>query len=231
MTLEKFAKQLSSYIDYSTILQAIEVLQTDETKAKQKMTLFLGSKVLTTEQDWDLYAMINDYLSEFRIPKESIELIAKSEQISPEDPSLKWLREYRFDGHLENPENLKFPQNLNSNPIIAIVAENCILDILYYPVNFLLNTIETLSRDWHRAKELNARVFLEPSSPSELFIYIEKRIANKYEFLEKQNAGQYAGNNVFIGYRYICMTTEIPVNFELLKVTKQSANYQAMSTL
>lgn len=233
MTVGSFARQVSSYIDFNTVLKVIHDVENNKAAAYEKSVLLLGSEHIKKAEDWDLYNLLKDFLSEFSIPKESIEFILQThENLSIDDPIIKWLLNYRFTGELRgNPKLQNQPNNLSFTPLVAIVAESCILDILYYPLNFLINTVEVLSETWQKVKELKARAYLEPGTPSELLVYIEKRIASHYEYLEKYDAGERAGNSVFNGYRYVCLTSNLPVNDKLLKVAQEASFHQGKLTL
>lgn len=233
MNIESFSRQISSYIDYNSLQKAVAELKGNLPTSKEKTVLLLGSEHLKNAEDWDLYNLIRDYLKEFRIPKECLELLVQlNADLSMDDEEIKWLANYKFTGELRgNPKLQNQPQNLSFTPLIAIIEESCILDILYYPVNFLLNSVEVLSDNWRQMQTINARAFLEPGSPSELLVYIEKRVASQYEHLEKINAGQNAGNSVFNGYRYVCLTSELPIDARLISFTQQASNNQAISTL
>lgn len=233
MNIESFSRQISSYIDYNSVHKVVAELKDNSPSSKEKTVLLLGSEHLKKAEDWDLYNIMRDYLKEFRIPKESLELLVRlNEDLSMDDEEIKWLVNYKFTGELRgNPELQNQPQNLSFTPLIAIIAESCILDILYYPLNFLVNSVEVLSENWRQMQTVNARAFLEPGTPSELLVYIEKRVASQYEHLEKIDAGQNAGNSVFNGYRYVCMTSDLPIDTRLISITQQVSNNQATSTL
>lgn len=232
MNIEAFSKQISSYIDYNTLISAINELKINSTLAHQKSALFLGSPSIEKAEDWDLYNLIRDYLKEFKISKESLELILKMNNISNQDVEIKWLESYRFTGELRgNPKLETVPENITFKPVIAIIAESCILDILYHPINFLINSVEVFSETWRKMGAIEARAFLEPGAHSELLIYIEKRVASHYKYLEKMDAGEKSGNSVFTGYRYVCLTTDLPINSYLIQLTKDLSNKQALSTL
>lgn len=233
MKTESFSRQISSYIDFSSLNKVVAELKDNSTSSKEKTALLLGSAHLKKAEDWDLYNLIRDYLKEFRIPKESLELLVKlNENLSMDDKEIEWLANYKFTGELKGNLRLQnHPQNLSFTPLIAIVAESCILDIIYYPVNFLVNSVEVLSENWRQLQKLNSRAFLEPGTPSELLVYIEKRVASQYEHLDRTDAGQKAGNSVFNGYRYVCITSDLPVDLKLVSIAKEVSNNQATSTL
>ncbi len=232
MKIESFSRQISSYIDFKSLHKVVAELKDNSSSSKEKTVLLLGSEHLKKAEDWDLYNLIRDFLKEFRIPKESLELLVQlNENLSMDDEEIKWLANYKFTGELRgNPKLQNHPHNLSFTPLIAIIAESCILDILYYPVNFLVNSVEVLSKNWRQMQTLNARAFFEPGTPSELLVYIEKRVASQYEHLERTDAGQKAGNSVFNGYRYVCMTSDLPIDSKLVSITKQASNNQATST-
>lgn len=233
MTVSSFSRQVSSYIDFNTIFKVIEDIEKSKATAYEKSVLLLGSEHIQKAEDWDLYNLVKDFLSEFSIPKETIEFILQThENLSIDDPVISWLSNYRFTGELRgNPKLQNQPANLSFTPLVAIIAESCILDILYYPLNFLVNTVEVLSTNWQKMKELKARAYLEPGTPSELLVYIEKRIASHYEYIENYDAGERVGNIVFNGYRYVCLTSDLPVNEKLLKVAQEASFHQSKLTL
>lgn len=233
MNIESFSRQISSYIDYYSVYKVVTELKENSPSSKEKTVLLLGSEHLKKAEDWDLYNLIRDYLKEFRIPKESLELLVQLNQnLSMDDKEIKWLADYKFTGELRgNPKLQNDPQDLSFTPLIAIIAESCILDILYYPVNFLMNSVEVLSENWRQMQKVKARAFLEPGTPSELLVYIEKRVASHYEYLEQTDAGQNAGNSVFNGYRYVCVTSDLPVDERIISIAQQASNNQANSTL
>ncbi|ALI98583.1 hypothetical protein [Rufibacter tibetensis] len=233
MTIDSFSRQISSYIDYKTVVQAVNDLNNSKHTAMEKSVLLLGSETIHKAEDWDLYNLVRDFLSKFKIPKETLELLVNTnDNLSMDDDAIQWLLNYRFTGELKgNPKLHERPSNLSFKPLIAIIAESSILDILYYPVNFLINSVEVLSINWQEMKQLNARAYLEPGTASELLVYIEKRIASHYKNLEKFDAGEKAGNSPYNGYRYWCLTSELPIDIQNLKLAQELSLKQALSTI
>ncbi|HEX9980158.1 MAG TPA: hypothetical protein VGB50_06305 [Flavobacterium sp.] len=232
MTPKEFSRQISSYIDYNTLIYAITELKVNPDRALEKSVLFLGSEHLLNARDWNLYTLFSEFLKDFKIPESSLDLIVELEDVALVSAELSNLKKYNFTGELRgNPSLQHIPSNLHYKPIIAIYAESFILDILYYPANFLMNAIEVLSITWQKAKNANMSAFFEPSSPSELFAYIEYKIASSYELLNKANPGKNAGNSTFFGYRYVNITHELPINPILFSFVRDAAHRQAKGTI
>lgn len=233
MTEKDFARQISSYIDLNTIKNVLLSFDNNKQIVLKKSVSFLGSSCLENAEKWDLYALITDYLKNFQVAEESIDLLVKiegDEKFSIE--AIEWLKNYRFSGELRGKPNINIDTSiLPFEPIVAIIAESGIIDILHIPLNFLFNSVEVFSETWREMELIGAHVFLEPSSLSELFIYIEKRVAKHYKNLESNNAGTLSGASVFNGYRYVCATSDIPIDNRLLNISREGAIYQAKSTL
>jgi hypothetical protein len=233
MTPQEFARQISSYIDLNTIRQLLTSYEEDKSQVLEKSIYFLGSNVLNEPYDWDLLPLIEDFFKNFSLAEESLDLLLKIEpENSFSQEAIDWLKTYRFSGELRGKYDLNFDTSaLPFEPIISVIAESGIIEILKIPLNFLVNAIEVFSNSWSIIKSVGARAFLEPSSPSELFNYIEKRVAMKYEYLEKNRPGEFAGSSVINGYRYICITSEVPIDSLLLKLSNETSIFQASSTL
>lgn len=233
MQPQEYSRLISSYIDLNTIKDVLLSYDNNKQQVLEKSVSLLGSSVIKEPSDWDLLPLICDYLEHFRVAEESIDLLLKLEpKGSFSDEAINWLRNYRFSGQVRHKYNLGIDvSNYPFEPLIGVISESGIIDILHIPLNFLMSTIEQFSYTWNKVKEMGGRVFLEPSSPSELFIYIEKRVAMQYEHLDKNRPGEFSGTSIINGYRYSCMTFDIPVNIDFINTSIEASKMQANSTL
>jgi len=226
-----FSKQIASYIDFSTIRFTLKMYDKNKKETLEKSASFLGSQHLKSASDWGLYSLLSNFLEEFRIPEETIDFIIKLDGDNTySEEAISWLKSYRFSGELTGNPDLA-DLDLPFDPIVMIVAESGIIDILHCPINFIFSTVENFSTTWRELDKFNPKVFLEPSSPSELFVFLEQSVANHYKNIDKRNAGEYAGNSIFNGYRYVCLTHELGIDIDLFNLVEKSAVEQAKGTL
>jgi hypothetical protein len=231
LEIDAFARQISSYIDFNTIRSTLISYDKNKDEVLEGATLTLGSEFLKNAADWDLYALISDYLKAFRIPEETIDLLVKMDgEKKYSKEAINWLKNYKFSGSvIGNPDISN--HNLPFKPLIVITTESGIIDILGCPINFLFSTVENLSATWIETDKIGAHVFLEPNSPSEFFVYLEQRVSSHYKNMEKKNPGESAGNSIFNGYRYVCLTHELKIDVNLFNVAEKLAIEQANGTL
>lgn len=231
MDKKTFSRQIASYIDFNTIRKTLTAYDQNKIEVLEHSASFLGSQSLVNAEDWGLYSLISEFLEEFSIPKETIDLLVKidGENIYSSE-AIEWLKNYRFSGQVvPNPDVSHM--NLPFKPIIITTAESGIIDILHCPINLIFSTVENFSATWRKIEKYEANVFLEPNSPSELFVYFEQRVASYYKYMDKNNPGESAGNSIFNGYRYVCLTHELKVDIHLLNIAEKSAIEQANGTL
>lgn len=231
MDKKTFSRQIASYIDFNTIRNTLIAYDKNKNEVLEQSCSFLGSSSIINGEDWELYALISEFLDEFRVPEETIDLLVKMDgEAAYSAEAIKWLKNYKFLGKvMVNPDVSHL--DLPFKPLIVTVAESGIIDILHYPLNFIFSTVENLSATWIEAEKYDARVFLEPNSPSELFTFFEQRVSSRYKYMEKRNPGESAGNSIFNGYRYVCLTQELKIDINLLDIAEKSAIRQANGTL
>jgi hypothetical protein len=232
-TLDKkaFSRQIASYIDFNTIRDTLKAYDKCKNDVLEKSVSFLGSQDLKKASDWGLYSLLSNFLEEFKIPEETIDFLLKldGENIYS-DEAINWLKNYEFSGKLvANPDVSHL--NLPFDPIVMTIAESGIIDILHCPTNFIFSAVENFSATWRELEKYNPRVFLEPSSPSELFVFLEQSVSSHYKNMDKRNAGESAGNSIFSGYRYVCLTHELGIDTDLLAFAEKSAIEQAKGTI
>ncbi|WP_023603302.1 hypothetical protein [Aliivibrio logei] len=231
MDKKTFARQISSYIDFNTIRKTLASYDKNKDEVLEQSCSFFGSPSIKNAQDWELYALVSEYLKEFRIPEETIDLLVKIDGTGVySNEAIKWLKNYKFSGKVIGNPDINDP-NLPFKPIIVAVAESGIIEIIHWPLNFIFSAVENFSATWREAEKHNIRAFLEPNSPSELFVYLEQRVASHYKYMDKTNAGSSAGNAIFNGYRYVCLTHELKLDINLLNLAEESAIQQANGTM
>lgn len=231
MDKAEFSRQVSSYIDFNTIKRTLMSYTENKEKVMGESAYFLGSQNLSSNEDWGLYNLVCDYLSEFRIPEESISLVEKLEKEGLIDQeAIHWLKNYRFTGKLiKNPEISNDFNRLPVQPIILLIAEQCIIDILSIPINFLIGAVEDFSLTWRKV-ESQMSVFFEPSSPSELLVYLEKQVALSSKNLKIVSPGSKFGDNIYVGHRYVCATSDLPMEPKTFNLARIYSHQQAIST-
>lgn len=120
----------------------------------------------------------------------------------------------------------------SAKPLMLIIAENVIVDILTKPLNMLMGFIEHMASFWKQDLKLVPLTYLLPKHHSELFLHIEAHIAAYYGVQKPFDTGVLTETaNVFIGYRFIGIIDKYPFNKTFHEIALKAALHQAQSTM
>uniref|UniRef100_A6VW42 Uncharacterized protein n=1 Tax=Marinomonas sp. (strain MWYL1) TaxID=400668 RepID=A6VW42_MARMS len=226
MDLKEYSNQISSYIDLDSIRLALKHRTENINMDIFKMEFSLDNEAT----DRGFSSLVIDYLKNFRVSNDVIELIVAldgSDCYSKE--SISWVKNYKFD--IESQINLQCDSSNNNAPLLSIKAENEILDIINCPIYFIYNCVCQFASTWSDDKPEGFNAFLQHSHPSELFVHIERRVAMTCKSFNKSRPGKNAQSSIINGYRYVCITDNLPIDERIFEVAKRFAFSQAISTL
>ena len=227
MDLKEYSYQISSYIDFDTLRKALKH-RAENTKIDiSQMEFSFDNEGINSV----FSSLVTDYLKNFRVSNDVIDLIIALDGIDYySKESISWIKNYHFDLGSQLISHRASSLNTTTT-LLSIKAENDILDILYCPIYFLYNCVHQFASTWSSDKPTGFNAFLQHSHPSELFVHIERRVGMTCKSFLKSKPGKNAQSNIINGYRYVCISDSLPVNEQLLELSKKSAIQQAISTI
>jgi len=223
--VKTYSRQVSSYIDLESIRYALHCRTQERVLGIKSIDVRLSED----EEGNVFLKLIGDYLKYFSISNDVIELIRVLDGVDAySEEAIASLKNYQFNNDVQlNQHNKNISTNADRK--ITVSAEADILQIISGPIAFLYNYVSHLSETWHN--DVPANVFLQHSQPSQLFVYIEREVAMTSKKYIKAKPGKNAKNEIVNGYRYVCLTSELPIDSKMMKISMDLAEYQASSTL
>ena len=226
MEKKEFAHQVSAWIDPWSIIEAGIQRETNLSSSYQPVSLCITSKVLKPNNDAGLFALVSDYLENFRIPSGIMEILAfVRTKINLSEKTWDWLREIKFEGKTiaVNSNKTQYPPET----ILLVKERECVADILTQPLNFLCGYVSLIVEQMSKVKDLS--IYLNPLWPGPLGTYIESRV---WAVLNIGLAGHKpiteAVNN---RYRAVTVIGQPPIEQKFLSLTQDMAREQATETL
>ena len=220
MDIQRYSRLLSCKINIVKIKKVIiDLNNTPEIALKRDFILFRSSK-MKSGIDWNLYKLINDYLTNFRIPKESLDLIIKLEKWSNEySESIDWLLNYNFNGQIITNSNSS--SIFKHAPIIKIEAQRPILELIIYPIKFIINMVERCCELWSSSVDIN--LYFASGHNSELLNYIEKNVALCNKHFKQINSETNTFNGLYVTPYYEAISYDLPIPEEILYQAKEAS--------
>jgi hypothetical protein len=130
-------------------------------------------------RDVGLDVLVTDFLKNFRLPAAYVRLLRHSWEEPIPDEVWNRLASRSFAGELSFDE---FPEDALDGTVVWLSDSAAMVSVLKSPLEFLGEYVGGLATTWlemaaHQATGIGPQVWLEHSSPAELFVYIESVVA------------------------------------------------------
>jgi hypothetical protein len=229
-TLDKaeFAHQVSAWIDPRLVIEAGIKKETNISNAFIRASICIISEILKPNNDGGYSALVADFLEQFRISHGLLEILSLTNvPVKITDNTWKWLREIRFEGKIVTIDgsDRKYPPKT----ILVVEERDCIADLLFQPLNFLVETVSRIVEQMGKVKDIS--VFLNPLSPGPFFTYIESRVWSALNMKVAGNAPLTDGVTVNNRYRAVTVIGNPPISRDHLYGIRQIAKGLAAETL
>lgn len=246
METAAFCREISSWLDPFVLVQSAYRYANDNRSALAKTSLVLRSNVLDSGAEGSLNELVNQYLSGFSIPKETL-LLLKAVAANIPDVSWEWLEQLRFSGKIEldPPVSYEAPWK----PVLLIREADAVIDIVHQPLMMLVKSVSGLAQTWKKMVEIERyyfqktvdddlskfkpSAFLQHSSNGQLGVYLESQVAKAYGIAHTEEAGMLNDKyGPYVDYRAVNMCIpQLPIDPNLVEISKSAARIQAANTL
>jgi hypothetical protein len=232
MDSQTFSRELCAWIDPLEIIKAGQRYDIDTQKVTAPVSVSFTSPFLSSAEDIVLYDLVVEFLHNFRIPFEILELLQSRTDQTDElsDCALNWLKHLKFEGSVYqvNNEAGHFPEDT----ILMVEERDIVANIITQPIRVLVNQIGYLSDTWKQLKQKNLKgTFLLHSWPDSLGVYIESRIVQYYGFKDADIAGFQYESTFNNRYRAVTIVGTPPINQKLMEAAKYLAYSLGSETL
>jgi hypothetical protein len=225
-----FAHQMMTWLDPAEILRCCVRLQSDRDAALSEQVLMIGSRDLSHGSEAHFDQLVMKLLRGFEFPTEVLRLLAAIQKDFPfTDEDLTWLANLEFNGGIQVASKAQPIAGRPAHTILLVRERDVVLDLLRDPIMALLEMVWRGALHWRKFANLEARVYLESSSPTPLFSYIERQVAQYYIDLEpRPHITGMQGPNV--RYRAITAFGVSSSDAKMIEIMREAAAQQARST-
>lgn len=176
---DAFARQVSAWLDPFAVIQAARMHAGSTAVAEAPATWTWATPQYASARDVGVDELMTKFLRGFRLQPQYVKLIRHSweEPI----PSEAWdrLSNQSFSGEVSFSE---FPADAPEGTVVWLAGRAATMLVLKSPLEFLGECVGSYANTWlemaaHQATGVGPEVWLEHSSPAELFVYIESVVA------------------------------------------------------
>ena len=225
-----FAHQMMTWLDPAQVLRCGARLQSERDAAQSEQVLMIGSGDLSHGSEAHFDQLVTKLLRGFEFPIEVLRLLAATQKdFDITDEDLTWLANLKFNGAIQVVSKTEPPLGCPPHTILLVRERDVVLDLLRDPIIALLEMVRRGALHWREVAKLDARVYLESSSPTPLLAYVENKVAQYYVELEpSQNLTDRRGPSV--RYRAITVFGVNSSDIQMIELVRGFAVTQARST-
>jgi hypothetical protein len=176
---EAFARQMSAWLDPMAVIETARLCVSEPEVADATATWTWSTPQYGSARDVGLDTLVTRFLEHFRLAPQYVRLLRHSWEEPIPDEIWDRLASLSFCGGLSFDQ---FPADAREDTVVWLSDTVAMISVLRSPLEFLANYVGQLANTWlnmaAQRTGLGPEVWLEHSSPAELFVYIESVVAS-----------------------------------------------------
>jgi hypothetical protein len=233
MDSKQFSQQTLAWLEPEILFTSAIRFEKDRDECLKVSELFFGSEILNNGEDGSFATLVKKFLSSFEITNELLQVVFRDNDNSTiSNQSWDEILNLNFEGQVTVFSHGECPHH--EKIILSIKDRDIVLDLVQSSIQGLLNVVNVLSKQWKATgllAEKGAKIFHQPTMPSEFYAYIDKVVGEAYIKFIEPPGNEPELSNMHNRYRAVTLAGYITATDPIWEVAAKLSLEMALETM